>query len=142
MPHVVVEYTANLRAEAGIASLLREINGYLIEQRVGDAPAFPIGGIRSRAIALEDWCIADGDDADDAFVHVRITVGAGRDDATRKRVFDGLFELLKAHFAAIHARRGFALSMEAGTFGGSGTWKHNNLHARLAARTTPDAATT
>ena len=131
MPHVVVEYTANLRPEADIAALLPKINAYLIDRHTAAGPVFPIGGIRSRAIELEEYCVADGQDADDAFVHVRITIGVGRDEATRKTMHDGLFELLKAHFAAIHATRGFALSMEAGEFLEAGTWKHNNLHARF-----------
>ncbi len=131
MPHIVVEYTANLRPEADIAQLLPKINAYLIEQRTAAGPIFPTGGVRSRAIALEDFCVADGSNADDAFVHVRITVGAGRDETTKKRVYDGLFDLLKAHFGAIHATRGFALSMEAGEFSEAGTWKQNNLHPRF-----------
>lgn len=135
MPHVVVEYTANLRAEADIPDLLPKINAYLIAQRTAGGPVFPVGGIRSRAIELHDYCVADGQDDEDAFVHVRITIGAGRDEATKKALHDGLFELLKAHFAAIHATRGFALSMEAGEFSESGTWRHNNLHARRQAAT-------
>ena len=131
MPHVVVEYTANLRAEAGIPALLSAINAYLIDQRTADGPVFPVGGIRSRAVELTDWCVADGQDPRDAFVHVRITIGAGRDAAVKQALHDGLFELLKAHFAPIHATRGLALSMEAGEFSESGTWKHNNLPARF-----------
>lgn len=134
MPHIVVEYTANLRAEADIPALLAAINAYLIEQHTPDGPVFPVGGIRSRAIALTDYCVGDGQEPDDAFVHVRITIGAGRDDAVKKTLHDGLFDLLKAHFAPIHATRGLALSMEAGEFSESGTWKHNNLHARFKAR--------
>ncbi len=140
MPHIVVEYTANLRPEAALGTLLPKINAYLIAQRTDSGPIFPLGGIRSRAVALDDWCIASGDDAEAAFVHVSVKVGAGRDEATSKRVFDGLFELLKAHFAASYARRGFALSMETATFGEAGTWKHNNLHARISAAAAAAAA--
>ena len=135
MPHVVVEHTANLGVEADIPGLLGKINAHLIAQRTEAGPVFPIGGIRSRAIELRDFRIADGGDPDDAFVHVTVAIGSGRDDATKKRAFDGLFELLKSHFAAMGERRGFALSMEAGEFSEAGTWKHNNLHARVAART-------
>ena len=141
MPHVVVEYTANLRAEADIPALLRDINAYLIAQRTDAGPVFPIGGIRSRAVRLDDYCIADGGDPDDAFVHVAMTAAAGRDAATMKRIHDGLFDLLKSHFTAIAAHRGIALSMEVGTFGEAGTWKHNNLHARVAARDAARAGT-
>ncbi|MEJ2768683.1 5-carboxymethyl-2-hydroxymuconate Delta-isomerase [Mycetohabitans sp. B46] len=125
MPHVIVEYTANLRAEARIGELLATINDTLIAQN----GVFPIGGIRSRAIALDDYRIADGS-GDDAFVHVTLKIGAGRDEATKKKVCDALFAAIDAHFAALFATRYLALSMEVVEFSEAGTYKHNNLHAR------------
>src|SRR5262249_29148237 len=74
MPHITVEYTANLKPEADIPGLLAKINDVLIAQN----GVFPVGGIRSRAIELSDFRIADGA-ADDAFVHVTVKIGAGRD---------------------------------------------------------------
>ncbi len=133
MPHVVIEYTENLRADADIAGLLKKTNALLIEQRTAAGPVFPVGGLRSRAIALSDYCIADGA-SDDAFVHVTVKIGAGRDEATKKKAFDALFEMIKDHFADLYARRGLALSMEVVEFSEAGTWKHNNIHARFKAK--------
>ena len=126
MPHITVEYTANLKPDADIPGLLARINAVMIAQ--GDA--FPIGGIRSRAIELADYRIADGA-ADDAFVHVTVKIGAGRDESVKKDAFDALFAAIKVHFAALHARRYLALSMEIAEFSEAGTYKHNNIHARF-----------
>lgn len=126
MAHVTVEYTANIRAEADIPALLRTINDSLIAQ----PDVFPIGGIRSRALELTDFRMADGA-ADYAFVHTTLKMGAGRDAATRKRVGDELFEAIKVHFAALYARRLLALSMEVVEFDERGTYKHNNVHQRF-----------
>jgi 5-carboxymethyl-2-hydroxymuconate isomerase len=126
MPHITVEYTANLKPEADIAALLAKINAVLIAQ----GGVFPIGGIRSRAIELADYRIADGA-ADDAFVHVTVKIGAGRDKVLKKRTFDALFEAIKKHFAALYAKRNLALSMEIAEFSEAGTYKHNNIHARF-----------
>ena len=126
MPHITVEYTANLKPDADIPGLLARINAVMIAQ--GDA--FPIGGIRSRAIELADYRIADGA-ADDAFVHVTVKIGAGRDESVKKAAFDALFAAIKTHFAALHARRYLALSMEIAEFSEAGTYKHNNIHARF-----------
>ena len=126
MPHVTVEYTANLKPDADIPGLLASINGVLIAQ----GGVFPIGGIRSRAIELTDYRIADGA-ADDAFVHVTVKIGAGRDESVKKRAFDALFEAIKAHFAVLHAKRYLALSMEIAEFSEGRTYKHNNIHARF-----------
>lgn len=126
MPHLVVEYTANLAAEGDIPALLRKANRVLIEQ----GGAFPIGGIRSRAIRLDDWCMADGED-DYAFVHLTLKIGAGRDEAVKRKATDALFEMVKAHFAALYAKRYLALSMELVEFSEGGTYKHNNVHAKF-----------
>ena len=124
MPHLIFEYTANLRAGGDIAGLLRKANAVMIAQGV-----YPIGGIRSRAIELADYCVADGT-ADDAFVHASVKIGAGRTAEQRQKTGDDLFAMMKAHFAEIYARRGLALSLELEEFSEAGTWKHNNIHAR------------
>ena len=126
MAHVIVEYTANIRADAAVPALLKTINDTLIAQR----GVFPVGGIRSRAIELADFRMADGA-ADYAFVHVTFKIGAGRDAATKKRTCDALFEAIKGHFADLYAKRLLALSMELYEFDEGGTYKHNNVHARF-----------
>jgi 5-carboxymethyl-2-hydroxymuconate isomerase len=125
MAHFIVEYTRNLATEADIPALLRKANEALIAQQV-----YPIGGIRSRAIELKDWCMADGA-ADYAFVHGTLKMGAGRSREIRQRTGDALFEVMKTHFAEIYARRYLALSLEIYEFDEAGTWKHNNVHARF-----------
>ncbi|RQZ92092.1 5-carboxymethyl-2-hydroxymuconate Delta-isomerase [Burkholderia cepacia] len=125
MPHIVVEYTANIRDDARIPALLRTINATLIAQ----GGVFPTGGIRSRAIELQDYCVADGTE-DDAFVHVTLKIGSGRSEAQKKAACDALFDAIKAHFAELYAKRYLALSMELTEFSESGSYKHNNIHAR------------
>jgi 5-carboxymethyl-2-hydroxymuconate isomerase len=129
MPHFIVEYTANLEAEGDLPGLLQKINAAMIAQ----GGVFPIGGIRSRAIRLDCYRMADGE-ADYAFVHATLKIGAGRDEATRQRAGDALFEVMKSHFAALYEKRYLALSMEIAEFSEAGTWKHNNVHARFKGR--------
>jgi len=126
MPHVIVEYTDNIAAEARIPELLAAINGVLIAQ----GGVFPTGGIRSRAIRLTDYRVADGAE-DDAFVHVTLKIGSGRPDAVKQKACDELFAAIKDHFADLFARRYLALSMELIEFSEGGTYKHNNIHARF-----------
>lgn len=126
MPHVTFEYSANIEADGRWPQLLETINTVMIAQD----GVFPIGGIRSRAIRLDHWRMADGQE-DDAFVHATLKMGAGRDAATRKRVGDAIFEAMKAHFAELYARRYLALSLELHEFTSGGTWTHNNVHARF-----------
>ena len=125
MAHFIVEYTHNITADADIPGLLRKANEALIAQQV-----YPIGGIRSRAIELTDWRMADGAE-DYAFVHATFKLGAGRAREIRQRTGDALFEVMKTHFAGLYARRYLALSLEIYEFDEAGTWKHNNVHARF-----------
>jgi 5-carboxymethyl-2-hydroxymuconate isomerase len=125
MPHLIYEYTDNLKAEGDIPGLLRKTNQVLLAQ----GGVFPKGGIRSRAVCLADYCVADGS-ADDAFVHLTFKLGAGRAPEEKQRAGDALFAMMKEHFAHLFARRGLALSMEIAEFSEAGTWKHNNIHAR------------
>jgi len=81
-------------------------------------------------VELTQWCMADGED-DYAFVHVTLKIGAGRDEKTKRRVCDDLFDMLKAHFAAVYAKRYLALSLELVEFSESGSYKHNNVHAKF-----------
>ena len=132
MPHIVVEYSSNLRDGGDLPSLLKKINASMIAERGPDGPIFPAAGIRSRAIAVDDWCVADGSNADDAFVHLTVRIAKGRTDAQKRQAFDAVFEIVKEHFASIYATRGLALSMDVDEFTNT-TWKHSNLRARLAA---------
>ena len=125
MPQLIYEYTDNLAAEADIPGLLKKSNQILIAQ----GGVLPIGGIRSRAICLTDYCVADGT-VDDAFVHAVFKMGAGRSDEVKKKIGDDLFKVISEHFAAIFQKRTLALSLEIVEFSEAGTWKQNNIHAR------------
>ena len=126
MPHFIVEYTDNIKNEANIAKLLEEIHKVLIAHDT----IFPIGGLRTRAIELNEYRVADGME-DDAFVHATLKIGAGRPEAIKKEVCDALFEVMKEHFFHIMSKRYLALSMELHEFSEAGTYKQNNIHARF-----------
>ncbi|HHY72336.1 MAG TPA: 5-carboxymethyl-2-hydroxymuconate Delta-isomerase [Bacillus bacterium] len=126
MPHIIIEYTHNIKAEANISGLLEKVHAVIIAK----SPLFPIGGLRSRAIELQDYRVADGKE-DDAFVHVTLKIGAGRSEEEKKNTCDELFEAIKAHFSELFSKRYLALSMELVEFSEAGTYKHNNIHHRF-----------
>jgi 5-carboxymethyl-2-hydroxymuconate isomerase len=134
MPHLTIEYSANLRNFGGLSKLCRELAKVLVDQQAEGKAVYPIGGIRVRAIVAEYWCIGDGSIGDAAFVHARLQVGAGRSEAVRKATGDAVFEALKSHFVREYDSQGLALSLEIAEFSESGTWKQNNLHGRYRPR--------
>nr|WP_246484700.1 5-carboxymethyl-2-hydroxymuconate Delta-isomerase [Virgibacillus salarius] len=123
VPHVIIEYTDNLKA-ASIPKLLKTINTTLLNHQ----DIIPIGGLRSRAIELSDYLVADGTQ-DDAFVHATLKIGKGRTEEEKKRLGDDLFRAIEQHFSTIYKDRYLALSMEIYEFI-SPTYKLNNIHQR------------
>jgi len=130
MPHLTLEYSANLRPEGGFDALCRKLAHGLVSQQADGKAVYPLGGIRVRALCAEDYCVGNGT-LDAAFVHATLKIGAGRSEQTKSETGNTLFEIMKAHFEALYARRGLALSLEISEFSEAGTWKHNNLHARF-----------
>ncbi|KAF0804315.1 5-carboxymethyl-2-hydroxymuconate delta-isomerase [Alcanivorax xiamenensis] len=125
MPHFIAEYSGNLESEADFDGLFANIHEVL-----GNSGVFPLGGIRSRAIRHDTWRIADGQH-DYAFVHMTLKVGSGRDLATRRRVAEALFEVIKAHFTPLQEKRLLAVSFEMTELNPDLNFKHNNIHAFL-----------
>lgn len=125
MPHFIAEYSANLGDQADLPGLFEKVHTCL-----GDSGVFPLAGIRSRAIRMDVFRMADGKH-DYGFVHMTLKVGAGRDLQTRKVVADELFEIIKEHFAELQSRQLLALSFEMVELNAELNFKHNNIHAFL-----------
>lgn len=124
MPHLIIEYTDNLAEDGNIPQLLQSANKSLLQNE----GIIPIGGLRTRAIELKDYCVADGTE-DDAFVHATLKLGSGRSEEEIKKVCDNLFAVIQEHFAPIFEKRYLALSMEMYEFARP-TYKQNNIHLR------------
>jgi 5-carboxymethyl-2-hydroxymuconate isomerase len=131
MPHLILEYSSNLADADSIGLLCQQLARCLDAQREADQRVYPLGGIRVRAYRCEVYCVADGTDADAAFLHGVLKIGAGRSESTKKATGDAVFEIIKQHFAERFRSHGLALSLEINEFSDAGSWKHNNLHARL-----------
>jgi 5-carboxymethyl-2-hydroxymuconate isomerase len=129
MPHVTVEYTDNIRAEADIQGLLKKIVDTVLGPAGGGA--FPIGGVKARAYAVTDYIVADGSAEDAAFVHIVIRIAKGRPSEVRQRAFDAVFAEVKAHLQHLYDTRPFAISMDVEEFGERLAYKHNNLHEKF-----------
>ena len=74
--------------------------------------------------------VGDGDAAN-GFVVLTCKIAQGRSPETKKAFFDDVFEVLKAHFAALYARQPLSISLYVEEIPEGTSYKHNNLHARL-----------
>jgi 5-carboxymethyl-2-hydroxymuconate isomerase len=120
--HIVIEYSAGLRGRLDLPEFLTAVHQAALATGV-----FPIGGIRTRAYAAEDYVIADGH-PENAFVHLSLKVGHGRDLQTRKRACEAIFEAACRYLAPIFEAVPLGISLEMQEIDPVLTFKKNNLH--------------
>ena len=128
MPHLIVEYSANIARDIDIPRLVSVIHAAALETGV-----FPIGGLRTRAQRRDHYVIADGH-PDNAFIHVQARIGAGRTPEVRQNAAEHIFGALKSAMAEVFARRPLGLTLEIVEIDPVGSLKHNNLHEVVEAR--------
>ena len=125
MPHITVEYSANLEADLSPPRLVEQLHRAALATGV-----FPIGGLRTRAERRDVFMVADGD-PENAFVAVIARIGQGRDVETRKRVAAELMRVLERETAAAFHTRGLGLTVEVAEIDNTTSLKTNNLHERM-----------
>jgi 5-carboxymethyl-2-hydroxymuconate isomerase len=128
LPHVLIEYSSNLDAAVNFPSFLTALRDSALATGV-----FPIGGVRVRAYRADHYLIADGH-PDNAFVHIMLRVGSGRDLDTRKRACDAIFATACDQLAALYERIPLGISLEMQEVDPVLTCKKNNLHEYVKRR--------
>lgn len=92
MPHLTLEYTANLSDTPPDSELLLHLH-HLLRTTAG----ISIGNCKSRWRKVDDWVVAGGD-RNGAFVHLDLRFLEGRSLEIQQAVGREALELLKAHF--------------------------------------------
>jgi 5-carboxymethyl-2-hydroxymuconate isomerase len=128
MPHIIVEYSANLETRTDIPDLLTRLHAAALETGV-----FPIGGLRTRAARRDAYVVADSH-PDNAFIHVQIRLGQGRTPDVRQKAAAHIFAALKSTTADVFATSPLGLTLEMVEIDPVGASKHNNLHDLVEAR--------
>jgi 5-carboxymethyl-2-hydroxymuconate isomerase len=90
MPHLTLEYTDNL--DFAVQPLLARLHEELVA-----TGAVNLKGIKSRAVRLTDYRIADGDPAY-AFVHVSLLIREGRPLEVQQEAARRVMNVLKESF--------------------------------------------
>jgi 5-carboxymethyl-2-hydroxymuconate isomerase len=128
MPHQTIEYTTNLEPALDIDELVR-----VLHETAAGIDALPVGGLRTRAIPLQHYRIADGH-ADNAFVNVYLRIAPGRPFDVRKSAGETLFSALCAYLEPIFSSSPLAISYEIQELDADLRWKQNNLRDYLSQR--------
>jgi 5-carboxymethyl-2-hydroxymuconate isomerase len=128
MPHLILEYSANLDADLDLRALASALHETALSTGV-----FPIGGCRTRIARREVYVIGDGH-PENRFIHLQARIGAGRSPEVRQQVAETIFAALTAFTADIFAQKPLGLTFEIVEIDPVGALRHNNLHEIIAAR--------
>lgn len=128
MPHLIIEYSANLDDALDMRVLANAVHDATLTTGV-----FPLAGTRTRLVRRDAVVVADKH-PDNSFIHLQMRIGVGRTPEVRAGVAETVFERLKAVAAPAFAARPLALSMEIVEMNPAGALKHNNTADRIAAR--------
>ena len=128
MAHVIIEHSDNLRGRLDVPQLVRALH-----QAALGTGIFPIGGLRTRAYSTSFYCIADGH-PENAFVHVSVRVGHGRDRATQRAACERIFAAACDHLATLFESTPLAISVEMAELDPELSLKRNNVHEYVKRR--------
>lgn len=129
MPHIWVEYSANIEQELDVPVLLKTVQDALID----DGSIFPFAGARTRGVRVDDYLIVDGH-LDNSFVHVLIRIARGRSEEDRKKAGERVFASLKSYLADMMAARPLGVSVQMDEGDGIVNLKTSNYRDYLKAR--------
>ena len=90
MPHAWIEYSKNIADDAEVQGFGRCVHDAMMETGI-----FPLAGVRIRINRIDDCIVADGK-PENAFVHLAIRIGEGRDMETKQAAADLIFERISA----------------------------------------------
>ena len=128
MPHLTLEYSANLTADVDMAAFCTVMRDAMVETGI-----FPLGGIRVRAFPCETYVIADGDPAH-AYLHMICRAGHGRAEDVRVAAAETIYAAAEA-FLKPRVTGPFALSLDFDELSPVTSIKRfNTIHEHLKAK--------
>jgi len=128
MPHLSMEYSANLADHVDLTGLCRQLNATLL-----DTGFFEPGAIRVRTLRCDYYSVAD-ELPENAFLDASLRIGEGRSETDRQQMGEALFACLQAELAELFETPHFCLSLEVREISRDLSWKKNAIHPRLRAK--------
>ena len=134
MPHVNIQYSANLGPEAGMDALCMTLAEVIVAQRDAKGErVFPIGGTRVLAYPAPHYAVADGR-PDRAFVYLQVRIAPGRERALVTAAGEAMMAAVRSHFATLFATRAIGITLQIDEGAPVFDAKHSTLHSLFAGR--------
>ena len=106
MPHVIVEYSANIEDKIRVPQLLVAVHEAVDQTKIAE-----LAGLRTRAERRDDFRVADNHPAN-GFVGIIVRIAQGRTLETRKMLLEAVTAAANTHLEPVFATTPLALSIE------------------------------
>lgn len=106
MPHIIVEYSGNLDNSVDVPGLLNALHQAMIDTGVADTAA-----IRTRAVRLEHFCIADRDPKN-GFIQITVRMREDRPKEAYQKVAENLMAAAEKSLERAFASHPLQLALE------------------------------
>jgi 5-carboxymethyl-2-hydroxymuconate isomerase len=106
MPHIEMVYSANLDGPVDLSALCEALRREAVT-----IDAFPLAGVRVRAIRADHFAIADGN-PQHGFIDLSIRLREGRSEEVKKDAIQRIFDAARAYLTPYMSEHPLALSAE------------------------------
>jgi 5-carboxymethyl-2-hydroxymuconate isomerase len=106
VPHLTLEYTANLAQDIPFSSLFSELH-----QVLSNVCGVHVANCKSRAVRHETYVIGQGE-VENAFVHLTVQIMKGRSPELKGELGCALMEVLQRYYTASAAQHRLQITVE------------------------------
>lgn len=106
MPHLIIEYSKNLRDVIGPDSMVEALHTAAVA--TGEFPAM---SLRTRAVERDCYRVGDGH-PDNGFVHIVLRIRPGRERARKVEIGEAVFAAALTHLQTAFETRPLGLTFE------------------------------
>ena len=106
MPHLMIDYSANVEPDVDMDAFCDTLRNV-----AASIDAFPLAGVKVRAVRVEHYAIADGN-PEHGFIDISVRIREGRDIQTKQNAAQKIFDAANEFVADVMQNRSLALSLE------------------------------
>ena len=128
MPHLIIEYSANIEQELKLPELIE-----CLHDSTAEIEAFPRAGLRTRTTKRDNFFIADGH-PDNSFVHVTLRIKSGRSMEIKKDAAEIIFKSLTDYLSPLLDTNPLAISFEIQEIDPALSFRQGNIREHLKLR--------
>lgn len=108
MPHITIEYSANVAEHHDIDALVEAVHTAALDHGLP-----PVDALRTRAAVRDHYLIADGSDPERfAFIAIAARIGPGRDAASKATFIEAVLDAAETHLNTERCPLSIAWSIE------------------------------